>query len=484
MKKNDAKKTRAAARSTSTYLPPTLDVDDESSPFDCEARASAVFKARRYCRDAVSRRGLADVEVERAFATTRSESARTVGFTGRFVARSVFAKLFWRNRAGKRAFERQNVEKSLLQRDLEDIVSRGTTPCLPFRIMSVSTTVGRFRKTRANRHIDARLRGMRIVDASEKSASFRKTCLRLLSSDEHEDIRHESHGELLAAARDGRLVHETLDVTKPTLCRAGLVDVVFTEKCADKTLFDYLGDTSANASACLPEVYLMLVHALSVFARRGISHNDLHSRNVVLRRVPPTVVSFGETRRFVTTVAPFVVDWDLGRSETVNNPELESYAFVGLSDRANPLFDLYGLVKTFLYHHDTFSVRSSLGETVATSRQAARLADVFERLFEPARRRHGWLLEFEYRYLDDSTNKIETQKCVQQTPYIPHRGSGKVEQTWPSSVRELTPSFSTIGDSLHALVERPLGPRDPAPDDARGREFTFTDFFDLEASNA
>ena len=475
MKKNDAKKSRGRSTHASCRA------IDEPSPFDCEARASAVFDARRYCRGAVARRGLADVEVERAFATTRSERARAVGFTGRFVGRPVFAKLFWRNRTGKRAFERQNVEKSLLQRDLEDIVSRGSTPCLPFRMLSVSTTVGRFRKTRANRHIDARLRGMRIVDASEKSASFRKACLGLLSKDDgRDDIEDESHRALLAAARDGRLAHETLDVTRPTLCRAGLVDVVFTEKCADTTLFDYLGDTSANASSCLPEVYLMLVHALSVFARRGISHNDLHSRNVVLRRVPPTVVSFGETRRFVTTVAPFVVDWDLGRSETVSNPELDDYEFVGLSDQANPLFDLYGLVKTFLYHRDAFSRRSPFGQTVATSRQAARLAAVFEELFEPARRRHGWLLEFEYRYIDETTKRMETQKCVQQTPYIPRRGSGKVEKRWPASVRELTPSFSTIGDRLHALVERPLGPRDPVPDDAEGREFTFAEFFDLQ----
>ena len=297
MKKNDTKKSRAdAERSVSRPTIPFF-IDDEPSPFDCEARASRVFDARRYWRDAVSRRGLVDVAVERAFATTRSERARAVGFTGRFVGRPVFAKLFWRNRIGKRAFERQNVEKSLLQRDLEAIVSRGVTPCLPFRMMSVSTTVGRFRKTRANRIIDARLRGMRIVDASEKNASFRKACTSLLPKDARADIEDESHRALLAAARDGRLVHETLDVKKPTLCRAGLVDVVFTEKCADRTLFDFLGDTSVDASACLPEVYLMLVHALSVFARRGISHTDLHSRNVVLRRVPPTVVSFGRARR-------------------------------------------------------------------------------------------------------------------------------------------------------------------------------------------
>lgn len=474
MKKNDGKKNRADAERTLPFF-----VDDEPSPFDCKARASRVFDARRYWRDAVSRRGLADVAVERSFATTRSEKARAVGFTGRFVGRPVFAKLFWRNRTGKRAFERQNVEKSLLQRDLEAIVSRGATPCLPFRMMSVSTTVGRFRKTRANRVIDTRLRGMRIVDASEKSASFRNACLSLLPKDAREDIEDESHRVLLTAARDGRLVHETLDVKKPTLCRGGLVDVVFTEKCADLTLFDYLADASADASASLPEVYLMLVHALSVFARRGISHNDLHSRNVVLRRVPPTVVSFGSARRFVTTVAPFVVDWDLGRSETVNNPELEDYGFVGLADQANPLFDLYGLVKTFLYHHDAFSGRSSFDETVATSRQAARVADTFEKLFEPAARRHGWLLEFEYRYLDDSTKRIETQKCVQQTPYIPRRGSGKVEKRWPSSVRELTPRFSTIGDRLYALVARPLRPDEVAPDDAGGREFAFADFFDI-----
>lgn len=454
--------------------------DDGLSPFDCEGRARRIFAARKFAKSFFMNHALNDtLNIERTFVTTRSEEARAVGFLGRVIDRPVFGKLFWRKRTGKHAAERQNVEKALLQRDLEMLVSRGTTPCLPFRLFSVTTTVGLFRKTRANRLIDARLRGMRIVDVSEKNASFENACLRLLSRDRREDIERESHLKLLAAARKGELTHDRLDVSHPTLCRAGLVDVVFTEKCADRTLFDYLGESSTSSS-CLAEVYLMLVHALSVFARHDISHNDLHSRNVVVRRVPPTVVSFGETRRFVTTVVPFVVDWDMGRSDAVPNPELDDYWHVGLSDRANPLFDLYGLVKTFLYHHQSFVRRRSNtdDEVVATSRDAVRLANAFTSLLEPATSRHGWLLEYEYRYLDDA-KRMKTQKCVQQTPYIPHRGSGKVEKRWPASVRELTPRFSAIGDRLHALVERPLGPNDPVPEDAVGGEYRFSDFFDL-----
>lgn len=476
-----------------------------ASPFDCEGRARSVVGVRRrtmkrlrascYRGDASRDRAFNDaLSVERAFATTRSEDARAVGFFGRFLDRPVFGKLFWRRRIGKNAAERQNVEVSLLQQDLERLVSRGVTPCLPFRLFSVTTTVGRFRKTRANRHVDARLRGMRIVDACDKSETFANACLALLgrrglSRDAREEIERESHGKLLAAARSGRLVHERLDVDAPTLCRSGLVDVVLVEKCGDETLLDHLSarppsrpsTNASRVSACLAETYLMLVHALSAFARHGVSHNDLHSRNVVIRRVPPTVVSFGERRRFVTTVAPFVVDWDLGRSDTVKNPELDEYWFVGLSDRANPLFDLYGLVKTFLYHHDAFSRRDGI-ETVGSSVEAARLAAAFRELFEPARARHGWLLEYEYRYVDGASKRTKTQRCVQQTPYIPHRGSGKVEKRWPTSVRELTPSFSAIGDRLYSLVGRPLGPDDPIPEDANeNAEFFFPEFFDLES---
>lgn len=474
---------------------------DSRSPFDCEGRAKSVLATRRRalkslrvsrCRgDAYSGRAFNDsLAIERAFATTRSEDARAVGFFGRFLDRPVFGKVFWRRRIGRNAAERQNVEVSLLQQDLERLVSRGTTSCLPFRLFSVTTTVGRFRKTRVHRHVDARLRGMRIVDACDKSEAFADECLAFLatrvpSRDARRVVERESHGKLLAAARSGRLFHERLDVDAPTLCRAGLVDVVLTEKCGDETLDDYLASRpSISSSSCLAEAYLMLVHALSVFARHAVSHNDLHSRNVVIRRVPPTVVSFGRERRFVTTVAPFVVDWDLGRSDTVKNPELEDYWFVGLSDRANPLFDLYGLVKTFLYHHEAFSRRDAIGgdETVGSSVEASRLATAFRELFEPARARHGWLLEYEYRYRDDASQRTKTQRCVQQTPYIPDRGSGKVEKRWPSSVRELTPSFSAIGDRLYALVERPLSPNDPIPEDATiEREYFFPDFFDLES---
>ena len=457
---------------------PTSVAEEEPSPFDCKGRARLVFDARRRARTLGPKDLNGLLTVDREFASTRSEDARAVGFFGRVCKRPVFAKLFWRKKLGvgkhTRA-ERQNVEKSLLQRDLEMIVSRGTTPCLPFRLFSVTTSVALFRKTRANRVIDARLRGMRIVDVSERSASFADACLRLLSRERGENIESESHRKLLAAARKGQLVHEKLDVSSPTFCRAGLVDVVFTEKCAVRTLSEYFGDSSVNAS-CLPEVYLMLVHALSVFARRGISHNDLHSRNVVVRRVAPTVVSFGRTRRFVTTVVPFVVDWDLGRSDVVQNPELDDYSHVGLSDRANPLFDLYGLVKTFFYHRASFARRFSGRDTVMTSPTAARLERAFKELLEPATSREPWLLKYDYTYLDDA-NVMKTQQCVQQTPYIPHKGSGKVEKIWPPSVHELTPPFSAIGNRLHALVERPLGPDDPVPEDAVG-EFSFADFFD------
>lgn len=484
---------------------------DSRSPFDCEGRSKSVFATRKRasnahrvscCRGDVHRnRALNDsLAIERSFATTRSEDARAVGFLGRFIDRPVFGKLFWRRRIGRNAAERQNVEVSLLQQDLERLVSRGETPCLPLRLFSVTTTVGRFRKTRLHRHVDARLRGMRIVDACERDEAFSDACLAFLSrrgcgpgaGDARRNIENESHGKLLAAARSGRLFHEKLDVDAPTLCRAGLVDVVLTEKCGEETLNDHLASrlssSSSSSSSCLAETYLMLVHALSVFARHAVSHNDLHSRNVVIRRVPPTVVSFGRNRRFVTTVAPFVVDWDLGRSDAVKNPELEDYWFVGLSDRANPLFDLYGLVKTFLYHHEAFCRWSAIGGTrgiggtVGSSVEASRLATAFRELFEPAKARHGWLLEYEYRYRDDASQRTKTQRCVQQTPYIPNRGSGKVEKRWPSSVRELTPSFSAIGDRLYALVERPLGPNDPIPEDATTeREFFFPDFFDLDS---
>ena len=76
---------------------------------------------------------------------------------------------------------------------------------------------------------------------------------------------------------------------------------------------------------------------------------------------------------------PFVVDWDLGRSDAIKNPELEDYWFVGISDRANPLFDLYGLVKTFLYHREWFE--KGEGNAIATSPEATRLEETFE-IFE------------------------------------------------------------------------------------------------------
>lgn len=463
------------------------DDDPTPSPFDCEGRALRAFAIRKKAWQAFAlkkktayHRALSDaLGVDHAFATTRSEEARAVAFFGRFLHRPVFGKMFWRRRIGRRSAERQNVEKSLLQRDLETLVSRSVTPCLPFRLFSLTTTVGRFRKSRANRVIDARLRGMRIVDVSEKHPAFARACASLLSCDSRDVIENESHGKLLAAARKGDLAHPSLDVTKPTFCRTGLVDIVLTEKCADQTLAEYLGarPSEESGSARLADVYLMLVHALSVFARHGISHNDLHSRNVLVRRVAPTVVSFGKTRRFVTTAIPFVVDWDLGRSEEISNPELDDYWHVGLSDRANPLFDLYGLVKTFMYHRESFARRCLRASTAATSLDGTRLANAFASLLEPATSKHGWLLEYEYKYIDDA-KRLRTQRCVQQTPYIPEEGSGKVEKRWPTEVLELTPSFSAIGDRLYALVERPLGPDDPVPSDAVG-EYSFPDFFDI-----
>ncbi len=406
---------------------PSLD-----SPFDHVKRPEAAYairEASRYFPADVSRsvRFVCDemLRVERTFVSERSAEARAVAFLGKLFGKPVFGKIYWRTLRGPNP-ENPNVEEALLLQ-LEKLVSRGETPCLPIRHVFLSVPMRLFKKTLA-----------------------------------HPPINRELLAELKKAPRGpgGRACRQPFG-------RADVVDIVLTEKCGDATLRDYIASTKPGMQSDVFEAYLMLIHALSMFAKHGINHNDLHSRNVIVRRVPPVAVSLGG-RRFVTTIAPFVVDWDLGRGAGVPNPRLADYDHVGIFDRENPLFDLFGLVKTFLFHRT---------HRKHPSPEMEELAELFSKLFETVRAEHEWLFEFEYHY-EDHGGRVRTQRCVQQTPYIPARGSGRVSAKWPESVFEKTPSFEEIGDALYARVGHPLGEDEPVPEGVGGEHF-FPNFFNI-----
>lgn len=406
---------------------PSLD-----SPFDHVKRTEAAYairEASRYFPADVSRsvRFVCDemLRVERTFVSERSAEARAVAFLGKLFGKPVFGKIYWRTLRGPNP-ENPNVEEALLLQ-LEKLVSRGETPCLPIRHVFLSVPMRLFKKTLA-----------------------------------HPPINRELLAELKKAPRGpgGRACRQPFG-------RADVVDIVLTEKCGDATLRDYIASTKPGMQSDVFEAYLMLIHALSMFAKHGINHNDLHSRNVIVRRVPPVAVSLGG-RRFVTTIAPFVVDWDLGRGAGVPNPRLADYDHVGIFDRENPLFDLFGLVKTFLFHRT---------HRKHPSPEMEELAELFSKLFETVRAEHEWLFEFEYHY-EDHGGRVRTQRCVQQTPYIPARGSGRVSAKWPESVFEKTPSFEEIGDALYARVGHPLGEDEPVPEGVGGEHF-FPNFFNI-----
>jgi hypothetical protein len=460
------------------------------SPFDCAARTHFAWLVRKHATYVFAKENNPDgaiawdsaVIIENVIVSERSEVARTVGFQTNLFERRSFGKISWSCEV------LVTPERALLQEDLEYIVSGAFTPCIPMRHLSVDMSRDCFQGTLGYKNIDASIKGARIVRLASTDGVFARDCLDQIPMVQcaHRAPRKEilaclkKHADttLLGAANATALVSRHLDLKTDTLHAAKHVEFVFTEWCGETTLYQYLmSGTKASEPCEILQLYFMLFHALSMLAAKGVSHNDLHSNNVMVRRVTPTMVSFGNYS-FVTTIIPFIIDWDFGRSETVSNPELMHYAHVGIFDTQNVLFDVFGLVKTFLYHFEGVYKFKLASNAVIKSEEAQMLARTLAELFSDVRNKHAWLFYTEYTCLQaDGDGKIRNvkHKCVQQTPYVVPGGGGRIDANWPDDVFTLAPTFREIGEALFerfAIFAHYAPPSDMSP------KYTFPDFWD------
>ena len=237
--------------------------------------------------------------------------------------------------------------------------------------------------------------------------------------------------------------------------RARSVHLLAMEACGDMTLSDYLCSKQTSSNDIV-QIFLMLIHALAALSKAGISHNDLHLRNIVVQVIPSTVVSFSG-RVFRTSVVPIIIDWDMGCSTRQKNRSLRDYGHVGIFNTHNPVFDLFGVIKSLRWE---MSVRShpKFKGTVMSHDISALLVATLEAAFSNVVQKYPWLFAF---YIQNEDG--DRTRCVQQTMYMPNPEATTPVAEWPSGVRRMTPSFDTLQSMLHTLIETNSGPENDAP---------------------
>jgi hypothetical protein len=218
------------------------------------------------------------------------------------------------------------------------------------------------------------------------------------------------------------------------------------ESCGETTLADYLLKGTGDNDVL--QVYLMLFHALKVLSQAGISHNDLHLRNVVVRLIAPTVVSFSG-RTFITRAVPVIIDWDMGCSTRRRNRSLEELNYVGIFNKHNPLFDLFGVVKSLIWNA---SIISRYSRAPINQPSARALILTLKGAFGEVVARHPWLFAFEFRDGDG-----DSFQSIQQTPYFPSTNKLEPVANWPIDIQPLTPSADALQAQIHALIEAKEG---------------------------
>ena len=317
------------------------------------------------------------IRVDMVVKPTNPTESNTLVFKGTFMSHSVFGKVMWRHIDMKGG---ANTETKLMENEIENMAFHGMSPCFALRFQSVTI-------------------GARMFQSMGLFA----------------DMQEQMNREELS-------------------CRG--VKLLLVEDCGDVTLSTYLGEEGGDEDA--HAIMFMLFHALSYMRGYKISHNDLHGGNIMISKTVPTRMAFGEDR-FLTSSAVRIIDWDLGRSENAPNESLDDYNTVGIFDDFNPLFDVVGLVKTFVYQRDFFTSPTCRARGVTFTRAFRTL----QRLFAPLRRNHGWIFKVDHA-LDGDTKK--TTQLVQQTIFAPN---GTIEEGWPSKVFSDAPSIHAVTEALY-----------------------------------
>jgi hypothetical protein len=306
---------------------------------------------------------------------------------------SCYVKFAWKNAADSLgAF----AERKIIGQDIEPLLRRRLTPCLPFAMHEFKLP-----------HNDGLIGWGLYKDILAKSQTTERVLMK----------RATRHVHLFAM-----------------------------ESCGETTLADYL--LSGTCDNDILQVYLMLFHTLGVLNQAGISHNDLHLRNVVVQHIPPTIVRFSG-RTFVTRAVPVIIDWDMGCSTRRRNRSLEELNHVGIFNAHNPLFDLFGVVKSLIWNA---SIIGKYSRAPINQPSARALIRTLKGAFGEVVARHPWLFAFEFRDRDG-----DAFQSIQQTPYFPSTNKLSPVSVWPPDIQPLTPSTDALQAHIHKLIEAKEG---------------------------
>jgi hypothetical protein len=207
----------------------------------------------------------------------------------------------------------------------------------------------------------------------------------------------------------------------------GRIHMAIYEDCGDMSLARYFNTRGSGKQ--LHGIVAMIYHALAQFSTLRVSHNDLHSKNIIICRSPQSIVSLGEFT-FQMKVVPKIIDWGLGRSDATPNALLEDENInsYGIFNAYNSLFDMIGFTKLLFWHHETSTAINCRARSVEFHDIIVSLKASFKPLMEqfPA------LFSFE--------------NGVQQTKF---EVDGIIKETWPEEARARCPSFEGILQSLY-----------------------------------
>jgi serine/threonine protein kinase len=327
------------------------------------------------------------VIIQHVVPSSRPEESDAVVFKASFLGNGCFGKLIWRNVTKPGG---ANTERLLMQEELETVARR--TPCIPLRFVTVEIPRDIFNQTEMYKTTKSFMKGRR---ASRKH-----------------------------------------------------VHVMLIENCGELPLSAFLKQNQRSEE--IHSIYFMLYHALAFLSEKGVSHNDLHSNNIMITDVEPSLVCFGD-KQFFATCVPRIIDWDLGRAVSCTNKALREYNHVGIFDSHNSLFDLFGLTKTLFWHHEKKDYHRMAACSVIQSTDARRLVQSLRDVFKTVDAVHPWVLQYE-----KPTTSGKRLRCVQQTPFIPNKDDCVAVEKWPSDIYDLTPTYECITGAIYASMNEKM----------------------------
>lgn len=182
--------------------------------------------------------------------------------------------------------------------------------------------------------------------AEFESSSFQGSTRKMLKDASKNKLRKRLPVKVLLTGRAGSDIDLSPDANITSLY--DILERFFSEKIND------------NTDKYLEMMLFQLTYTLQVMSKRKLSHNDLHTKNIMVldlgsgKRITRYYRCYGKMYRISTRYIPYIFDWDLAYCvELGDNLKLVDNVFCGdynICNEFNPKKDFYTIMSMMLYH--------------------------------------------------------------------------------------------------------------------------------------